>query len=176
MSDDIECIPDPGRRGRERERFLGGTEVGHVLVVDMDVATRKLRDSAVTDSAANDLCHPAKRFYYENYLEKGRIGESAVETLSDLSWGEKFTLLIGDTKCHSSFSTTRVVSGSSTNEGTICTKAGLEYLRHKLRGCDYLVVEGGHYLYKNNVRDFVAVLDSIVLVVENGYEDGYDDE
>jgi len=87
--------------------------------------------------------------------------------------GESFTFLLGDTKNHSSFSTTRIKTGGPT---TICTKESLEFIRAKMKGCDYLVLEGGHNLHVDNVTDFVAVLDSIVQVVINGHDDGEDSD
>ncbi|GMI57568.1 hypothetical protein TeGR_g8164 [Tetraparma gracilis] len=120
------------------------------------------------------LVRPKSRdHYYKHFLSSATLGVDAIDSLGELEWGEAFTFLLGDNSAHASLCTTRPKLGGP---GTICTKDSLEFIRHCMKGCDYLVLEGGHDLHRESVADFVAVLDSIVQVVKNGYDEEEEEE
>ena len=57
---------------------------------------------------------------------------------------------------------TLVVAGGTGPRGSVCDKESLEKMKRRLRGCDYLVVEGAkHSIHKTHSSEFGGILDLV---------------
>lgn len=95
----------------------------------------------------SDVNPQARQLSYERILNSD-CGAIALDTLEDNDFAE----------C-----TTFVIAGSGKGMlGTVCDKESLEKMRRRLRGCDYMVVEGaGHSIHKTHKGVFGNILDGV---------------
>lgn len=133
-----DCTKALSGAGYEESRILSWVTDGRIRKVDWE---------GEGEAWWSDVNPQARQLSYDKILNSD-CGAIAIEDLRDMDFAE----------C-----TTFVIAGSGKGmQGTVCDKESLEKMRRRLRGCDFLTIEGaGHSIHKTHKGVFGEVLDGV---------------